>query len=223
MSQVLSKKNAALRALNWIQPDQVVGIGTGSTVNALIELLPSIRSKLHVTVSSSEESTRRLKTLGIPVVSLAEVDGIDVYIDGADEVNAHFQMIKGGGGALTREKILASASRRIVCIVDESKYVDVLGKFPLPVEVIPMAKSVVARALIKLGGQPVLREGFTTDNGNLILDVHHLSMLDPVALETAINQIPGVVCNGIFALRPADVLIIGHDKGAEVKERLQKI
>ena len=191
----------------------MVGVGTGSTVNFFIDALAGIKGDIAGAVSSSEASTRRLRDHGIRVLDLNEVGDIPVYVDGADEANRHLQLIKGGGGALTREKIVAAAARRFVCIADESKLVDVLGEFPLPVEVIPMARSFVARQLVKLGGRPELRQGVTTDNGNLILDVRGLSIAEPIALEREINDIPGVVTNGIFALRPADVLLLGGAAG----------
>ena len=192
-------------------------MGTGSTVNHLIEALPTVKNKIEAVTSSSEASTKLLEEKGFRVDDLSSVGSPDVYIDGADEITEHFHMIKGGGGALTREKIIAEASRKFVCIIDGSKLVDLLGKFPLPVEVIPMAKSLVARELTKLGGLPELRHDFVTDNGNLILDVHNLRILDPVDIESQINNIPGVVTNGIFAKRSADVMIIGNESGPEIK------
>ncbi|MGH8278066.1 MAG: ribose-5-phosphate isomerase RpiA [Gammaproteobacteria bacterium] len=215
MSIDSNKQRAALAALEWLGDAKIIGVGTGSTVNHFIEALPTIRSRVEGAVSSSEASSRRLKALGIPVVDLNAADELPVYVDGADQANRHLQLIKGGGGALTREKILAAVSRQFVCIVDESKLTDVLGSFPLPVEVIPMARSFVARELVKLGGLPDWRQGFVTDNGNHILDVHNLRILDPLALEATINQIPGVVTVGIFARRPADVLLVGHAGGVE--------
>src|SRR5512140_3040455 len=185
------KKAAAEAALAYVEDDTVVGVGTGSTVNYFIDALASRRARIEATVASSEASAKRLRDLHIPVVELNDTDGCDIYVDGADEVTEHLAMIKGGGGALTREKIVAQASRRFVCIADASKLVPVLGKFPLPVEVIPMARSLVARQLVKLGGRPVLREGVVTDNGNVILDVHGLAILDPAALESELNQMPG--------------------------------
>ncbi|HWP00440.1 MAG TPA: ribose-5-phosphate isomerase RpiA [Methylococcus sp.] len=213
MTQDELKIRVAAAALDYIQGVSVLGVGTGSTVNHFIDLLASRKGEIEGAVSSSAMTSERLKRIGIPVLDLNSVGTLDVYVDGADEVNAHKQMIKGGGGALTREKIVAAASRKFVCIVDESKYVDVLGRFPLPVEVIPMARSYVARQLVKLGGQPVLRENFVTDNGNLILDVHNLSILNPPELESRINDIAGVVANGIFALRPADIVLLGSTSG----------
>ena len=211
------KKQAALKSLEFIDDDCVLGVGTGSTVNHLIEALPRVKNKIASVTSSSEASTKLLEEYGFRVDDLSSVGSPDLYIDGADEITKHFHMIKGGGGALTREKIIAEASRKFVCIIDGSKLVDLLGKFPLPVEVIPMAKSLVARELTKLGGLPELRHDFVTDNGNLILDVHNLRILDPVDIESQINNIPGVVTNGIFAKRSADAMIIGNEKGPEVQ------
>jgi len=219
MSTDTRKQLAAEAALEYIQDDMVVGVGTGSTVNYFIDGLAARKLRIKGAVSSSEASTARLKKHGIEVLDLNSAGDLSVYIDGADETDEHLRLIKGGGGALTREKIVAAAAQRFVCIVDDTKLVKVLGKFPLPVEVIPMARSYVARQLVKLGGQPVLRSGFTTDNGNVILDVHHLTILDPVALETEINQITGVVCVGLFARRSADVLIIGSDTGTKTIKR----
>jgi len=209
------KKAAAKAALEYVEAGSVIGIGTGSTANHFIDLLAGIKGKLEGTVASSVASAERLKKHGIPVYDLNAVGDLSLYVDGADESNRHLHLVKGGGGALTREKIVAAASRKFVCIADESKLVDVLGKFPLPVEVIPMARSYVARQLVKLGGQPVLREGFTTDNGNVILDVHNLQILNPVELEQKLNNVVGVVTNGLFAMRPADVLILGTPSGAK--------
>ena len=210
------KRRAAEAALAYVPEGCVLGVGTGSTVNHFIAALARRRVPLAGAVSSSESSTRLLREARIEVLDLNSAGDLELYVDGADEATRHLQLIKGGGAALTREKIVAAAARRFICIVDRSKLVDVLGRFPLPVEVIPMARSYVARQLVKLGGQPVLREGVTTDNGNTILDVHNLSIVDPVALETAINQIAGVVCNGLFARRGADLLLVGDDAGVEV-------
>ena len=207
------KKAAAEAALAYVEDDAVVGVGTGSTVNFFIDALAGRRARIKTTVASSEASAARLRSLHIPVSELNDVDGCDVYVDGADEVTEHLAMIKGGGAALTREKIVAQASRKFVCIADQSKLVPVLGKFPLPVEVIPMARSFVARQLVKLGGMPELRQGVTTDNGNVILDVRNLQILKPVELETEINMIPGVVTNGLFARRPADILLLAGTEG----------
>jgi ribose 5-phosphate isomerase A len=216
MSSDQQKQRAAEAALAYVPEGCVLGVGTGSTVNHFIAALARRRIPLAGAVSSSEASTRLLREARIDVLDLNSAGDLELYVDGADEATRHLQLIKGGGAALTREKIVAAASRRFVCIVDQSKVVDVLGRFPLPVEVIPMARSYVARQLVKLGGQPVLREGVTTDNGNAILDVHNLAIVDPLALETEINQIAGVVCNGLFARRRADVLLIGATSGVEV-------
>jgi len=207
------KRDAAVAALAYVSEDSVIGVGTGSTVNHFIAALGRAAFRVRAAVSSSEASTRLLRAAGIDVVELNSTGDLDLYVDGADEATRHLALIKGGGAALTREKIVAAASRKFVCIVDDSKIVDVLGKFPLPVEVIPMARSYVARQLVKLGGQPVFREGVVTDNGNAILDVHHLDITDPARLETEINQIAGVVANGLFARRRADVLLVGSDTG----------
>ena len=214
------KKAAAEAALQYVLDDSVVGVGTGSTVNFFIDALASRRARIKSAVASSEASAKRLRELKIPVVELNDTDGCDIYVDGADEVTEHLAMIKGGGGALTREKIVASASRKFVCIADAGKLVGVLGNFPLPVEVIPMARSLVARRLVKLtGGVPELRQGVTTDNGNVIIDVRGLSIVKPMELERDIGLIAGVVENGIFALRPADVLLLGTDQGVRTINR----
>jgi ribose 5-phosphate isomerase A len=215
MTQDEMKKAAAQAALDYVETGSIIGIGTGSTANHFIDLLAGIKGKIEGTVASSVASAERLKKHGIPVFDLNAVGDLSLYVDGADESSRHLHLIKGGGGALTREKIVAAASKKFVCIADESKLVDVLGKFPLPVEVIPMARSYVARQIVKLGGQPVLREGFTTDNGNVILDVHNLKIMNPVELEGKLNNIVGVVTNGLFAMRPADVLILGTPNGAK--------
>ena len=208
------KRIAAEAAVDHVKPDSIIGVGTGSTVNHFIDLLAAkMARQVKAAVSSSEASSERLRGHGIKVVDLNEIGKLDLYVDGADESNAQLQLIKGGGGALTREKIVAAASREFVCIADDSKLVDVLGRFPLPVEVIPMARELVADALRALGGEPRLRDGTITDNGNHILDLHGLAINDAVELETRINQITGVVCNGLFAHRPADVLILGTDDG----------
>ena len=219
MDQNAQKKAAAEAALQYVEDDAMVGVGSGSTVNFFIDALASRRARIEGAVPSSEASAKRLRDAGIAVVDLNNTDGCDVCVDGADEVTEHLAMIKGGGGALTREKIVAQASRRLVCIADASKLVGVLGKFPLPVEVIPMARSFVARELAKLGGIPELRAGFTTDNGNLILDVRGLTILNPVALEETLNHIPGIVTNGLFARRPADVLLLATDQGVRTLNR----
>lgn len=213
------KKAAAEAALQYVRDDTVVGVGTGSTVNYFIDALAARKARIEATVASSEASAKRLRDLRIPVRELNDTDGCDLYVDGADEITEHLACIKGGGAALTREKIVAQASRTFVCIADASKLVPVLGKFPLPVEVIPMARSFVARELVKLGGMPELRQNVTTDNGNVILDVRGLTILNPVELETQINMIPGVVANGIFARRPADVLLLAAPEGVKTFKR----
>ena len=213
MNQDAMKKAAAEAAIEYVEYEMIVGIGTGSTANHFIDLLAKIKGKIDGTVASSEASAERLRGHGIPVMDLNQAGELSLYVDGADESNKHLHLIKGGGGALTREKIVAGASEKFICIADETKLVSVLGKFPLPVEVIPMAQSFVARQMVKLGGTPELREGFTTDNGNIILDVHNLEIMQPEKLETQINMIPGVVTVGIFAHRPADVLILGGESG----------
>ncbi len=213
MNQDQAKKEAARAALKYLEPGAVLGVGTGSTVNHFIDLLADRRDDVRAAVSSSEESTRRLKAIDIEVIDLNEAGALSLYVDGADESNRFLQLIKGGGGALTREKILAGASKTFICIADESKLVPALGKFPLPIEVLPMARSFVARKMVALGGSPELRHGFTSDNGNPILDIHGLSIEKPLELETKINQIPGVVSVGLFAHRPADLLILGGPAG----------
>ncbi|RLA02732.1 MAG: ribose 5-phosphate isomerase A [Gammaproteobacteria bacterium] len=215
MSADNEKKVAAIEAVKYIEENTIVGVGTGSTVNYFIDALESIKHLLEGAVSSSIASTQRLEAMGIRVFDLNSVDNIPVYVDGADEADAGLNLIKGGGGALTREKIIAAVAEKFVCIADHSKLVPVMGTFPLPVEVIPMARSHVARELVKLSGDPVYREGFVTDNGNLILDVHNLTIDDPEMLETAINQITGVVTNGLFSHRGADLLLLG--KGSQVE------
>lgn len=215
MNQDELKRQAAEAALEYLPDSGILGIGTGSTVNHFIDLLADYKNRFDGAVSSSEASTDRLKKIGIQVLDLNAAGELEIYVDGADESNHQLHLIKGGGGALTREKIIAAASKKFVCIADESKLVHVMGKFPLPVEVIPMARSYVARELVKLGGTPVWRENFITDNGNLILDIHNLEIMEPVKLETTINQITGVVTVGIFGHRPADVLILGTPDGAK--------
>ncbi|MEJ2439853.1 MAG: ribose-5-phosphate isomerase RpiA [Gammaproteobacteria bacterium] len=215
MTQDEMKQAVARAAIEYVESGTIIGIGTGSTANFFIDELAKIKGQVEGAVASSVASADRLRGHGIPVLDLNSVDELSVYVDGADESNKHLHLIKGGGGALTREKIVAAASRKFVCIADESKLVDVLGTFPLPVEVIPMARSYVAREIVKLGGQPVLREGFTTDNGNIILDVHNLQIMEPVKLEQELNQITGVVTNGLFAQRPADVLLLGTRDGVK--------
>lgn len=216
MTQDEMKKAAAIKALEFIENDTIVGVGTGSTVNYFIDALATIKNKITGAVSSSDESTKRLQSHGIEVFDLNSIDVLDVYVDGADEITKHKAMIKGGGAALTREKIVAAVAKQFICIADESKQVNVLGNFPLPVEVIPMARSYVARELVKLGGDPVYRQGVITDNGNVILDVHNLEIIDPKALEVQINALVGVVTNGLFAHRGADVLVLGSESGVSV-------
>ena len=207
------KREAAQASMRYVRDGMIVGVGTGSTVNHFIDALAGWRDRIAGAVSSSEASSKRLMAAGIEVHDLNTTGELELYVDGADEATRHLTLIKGGGAALTREKVVAAASRQFVCIIDDSKLVDVLGRFPLPVEVIPMARSYVARRLLLLGGQPVLREGVQTDNGNVILDVHNLDIVDPRSLETAINQIAGVVTVGLFAHRPADVLLVAGDRG----------
>ena len=216
MSADNEKKLAANAAIKYIEENTIVGVGTGSTVNHFIDALAPIKHLLEGAVSSSEASTQRLKAMGIPVFDLNSVDHIPVYVDGADECDADLNLIKGGGGALTREKIIAAVADKFICIADHSKLVSVLGTFPLPVEVIPMARSYVAREIVKLNGDPVYRENFVTDNGNIILDVYNLQINDPGVLEFAINQITGVVTNGLFSHRPADILLVGKDDSVEI-------
>lgn len=215
MTQDEMKRKAAEAAMEYVVEDEVIGVGTGSTVNHFIDCLADIKGKIQGAVSSSEASTKLMKERGIQVLDLNEVDYIPVYVDGADESNHNLSLIKGGGGALTREKIIAGASEKFVCIADESKLVDILGTFPLPVEVIPMARSFIARKLVALGGRPVWRENFITDNGNLILDVHDMDIMEPIKMENEINSWPGVVTCGLFANRGADVLILGTPEGAK--------
>jgi ribose 5-phosphate isomerase A len=213
MSQDNLKQQAAQAALDYVTHQAIVGVGTGSTANFFVAELAKIKHKLDGCVASSEKTATLLKQSGIHVFDLNSVSDLPIYVDGADEITQHLHMIKGGGGALTREKIIAAVATKFICIADESKLVDVLGKFPLPVEVIPMARSHVGREMVRLGGSPALREGFKTDNGNLIIDVHDLNMSNPVELESTINQIPGVVTCGIFARRSADVLLLGTANG----------
>lgn len=215
MNQDEMKKAVAAAAIEYIKPGMIVGVGTGSTANYFIDELARIKGQIETTVASSEASAERLKSHGIPVEDLNMVNEIAVYVDGADESNKYLHLVKGGGGALTREKIVAAVAKQFVCIADETKLVDILGKFPLPVEVIPMARSYVARELVKMGGQPVYREGFVTDNGNVILDVHGLQIMNPVEMENTLNGIVGVVTNGLFAARPADVLLLGTQEGVK--------
>ncbi len=213
MDATEKKRAAARAAMELIQPGSTLGVGTGSTVNCLIEILPEIRGQIDRVVSSSKASTTLLEAQGFEVSTLNETGDIDIYIDGADESNKHLQLIKGGGGALTREKVLAAAARRFVCIVDDSKLVGMLGGFPLPIEVLPMAQELVSRRMLKMRGHPIWREGFVTDNGNHILDIHNLQIANPIDMEARINRIPGVVTVGLFADRPADILLIADDSG----------
>ena len=214
MTQDEMKQAVAKAAIEYVEAGTIVGVGTGSTANFFIDELAKIKHKIEGTVASSEASAERLKGHGIEVFDLNSVSEIAVYVDGADESNKFLHLVKGGGGALTREKIVAAASKKFVCIADESKLVDVMGQFPLPIEVIPMARSLVAREIIKqIGGEPVLREGFTTDNGNIILDVHNLDIMEPTKIEQILNNITGVVTNGLFAIKPANVLLLGTQDG----------
>ena len=219
MTQDELKQAVAREAIKHVVEDAVIGVGTGSTADLYVDELAKMRNRIAGAVASSERSAERLKGRGIRVMDLNSVNELPVYIDGADEITEHLAMIKGGGGALTREKIVAAVAKKFVCIADESKLVPVLGKFPLPVEVIPMARAYVARQMVKLGGQPKLREGFATDNGNIVLDVWGLSVLNPVELETAVNNIAGVVANGLFARRGADVLLLGTNMGVRTIAR----
>jgi len=220
MTQDEKKQAVARAALEFVQIGTIVGVGSGSTANYFIDALAGIKHKVDGAIASSEESARRLRAHGITVMDLNSVSELAVYVDGADETTRHLCLVKGGGGALTREKIVAAVATRFVCVVDDSKLVDRLGAFPVPIEVIPMARSYVARRIVRIGGHPELREGFTTDNGNVILDVHNFDILDPPKVESDLNQITGVVCNGLFARRPADVLLIGRDSGVETMKAL---
>ncbi len=214
MTQDEMKKAAAAAALEYVESGMVVGIGTGSTANHFIDLLAEIKHKIDATVASSIASEERLKAHGIRVLDLNSAGALSLYVDGADESNKRLHLIKGGGGALTREKIVAAASEKFVCIADDTKLVDTLGKFPLPVEVIPMAQSYIGREIVKMGGTPTLREGFTTDNGNIIIDIHGMEITDAIQMEADFNKLAGVVTVGLFAARPADVLILGTPEGA---------
>ncbi len=213
MNQDDKKRAAAQAALAYVEDGTAIGVGTGSTVNYFIEGLAALKNRIEGAVSSSQATTELLENAGIPVLELNSTGDLELYVDGADEANKHMHLIKGGGGALTREKIVASASRRFVCIIDDSKFVGMLGKFPVPVEVIPMAQAYVGRQMIKAGGQPVWRQNFVTDNGNHILDVHNLQIINPVEMENRFNQLAGVVTVGLFANRPADIIIICDDTG----------
>ena len=213
MTQDEKKRAVAKAALSYVYPNSIIGVGTGSTVNYFIDGLADIREDIRAAVSSSEQSTKKLQELGIEVLDLNSVGNIEIYVDGADEITEHKHMIKGGGAALTREKIVAAVADKFICIIDDTKQVPMLGKFPLPVEVSPMARSYVARELLKLGGDPVYREGVVTDNGNVIIDVHNLKIMDPVELETKIDGIVGVVTNGLFAKRGANTVLVGTDEG----------
>jgi len=215
MSQDELKRAVALKAIEYVVEDKIVGVGTGSTANFFIDALAEIKHKIEGAVASSEATAQRLKKHGIPVFDLNSVSELPVYVDGADEADSYLALVKGGGGALTREKIVAAVADKFICIADESKWVNVLGKFPLPVEVIPMARSYVAREIVKLGGDPVYREGVVTDNGNIILDVHNLVIAEPIKLEQQLNNIVGVVTNGLFAARGADVLLLGTKDGVK--------
>ncbi len=216
MTQDELKQNVAKVALEYVEENSIIGVGTGSTINHFIDFLGQIKSNIKGAVASSLATEKRLKEKGIPIIESNMVDDLPLYIDGADAYNLHRQLVKGGGGALTREKILASASKQFICIVDESKKVDVLGEFPIAVEVLPFARSFVAREIIKIGGNPIYRQDFKTDNGNIILDVHNLTLTDPLKIEHTLNNIPGVLCNGIFAERRADMVLVASEKGMKV-------
>lgn len=213
------RKAAALESMQYIKNIDVIGVGTGSTINYFIDALAEKKHQIAGAVASSVATEKRLKERGIPIIDLNSVSNLEIYIDGADEFNEHFYLIKGGGGALTREKIIAAAAKRFICIVDESKRVDVLGKFPLSIEVIPMARSFVAREIVKFEGDPVYRQGFITDNNNVILDVHNLNIVDPIKLEETLNNLPGVITNGLFARRPADILLVGTSGGVRLYQK----
>lgn len=223
MSVVLSadalKRAVAQAAIAYVQPGEILGVGTGSTANAFIDALATVKGKVRAAVASSEATRARLEAIGIEVVDLNQVDRISVYVDGADEITPALAMIKGGGGALTREKIVAALADKFICIADASKWVTTLGTFPLPIEVIPMARSMIARELVRMGGSPVYRTGFVTDNGNVILDTYGLHISDPVALEQRLNNLTGVVTNGLFAARPADILLLGSAEGVQTHHR----
>lgn len=216
MTQDDKKKAAAYAALEYVQANSIIGVGTGSTVTHFIDALATVKHKIDGAVSSSDDSTKKLRAYGIEVLDLNSVDKLSIYVDGADEINSFNHMIKGGGAALTREKIISAVADKFICIVDDTKNVETLGEFPLPVEVIPMARSYVARELLKLGGRPVYRQGVVTDNGNIIIDVHGLQIAEPIKLEAQINEIVGVVTNGLFAKRAANVVLVGTDDGVNV-------
>lgn len=213
------KRAVAEAAIAYVQPGEILGVGTGSTANAFIDALAKIKGRVKAAVASSEATRERLQAIGIEVVNLNDVDRISIYVDGADEITPALAMIKGGGGALTREKIVAALADKFICIADASKWVTTLGKFPLPIEVIPMARSMIARELVKMGGSPVYRTGFVTDNGNVILDTYGLQISDPVGFEQRLNNLTGVVTNGLFAARPADILLLGTGRGVETHRR----
>ena len=213
------KRAVAEAAIAYVQPGEILGVGTGSTANAFIDALSSVKGRVKAAVASSESTRERLQAIGIEVVDLNQVDRISVYVDGADEITPALAMIKGGGGALTREKIVAALADKFICIADASKWVTTLGTFPLPIEVIPMARSMIARELVKMGGSPVYRTGFVTDNGNVILDTYGLHISDPIELEQRLNNLTGVVTNGLFAARPADVLLLGTADGVQTYHR----
>lgn len=215
MNQEQLKQKVAMAALDYIEPGMILGVGSGSTVNCFIDALKTVKNKIEAAVASSIATEKKLKALSIPIIDLNSAGELSLYIDGADEINPYKQMVKGGGGALTREKIIAAAAKKFVCIVDQSKRVDILGEFPVAIEVLPMARSYVARQIVKLGGDPEYRQGFVTDNGNVILDVHNLKILNPVELEEKLNNITGVVMNGIFAKRAADIVLIASDSGVK--------
>lgn len=217
--QDIYKKAAALESIQYIKNIDVIGVGAGSTVNYFIDALSEKKHQIEGVVASSVETEKHLKERGIPIIDLNSISNLEVYIDGADEFNEHFYLIKGGGGALTREKIIAAAAKQFICIVDESKRVDVLGKFPLPIEVIRMARSFVAREIVKLDGNPVYRQGFITDDNNVILDVYNLNIVDPIKLEETLNNLPGVIANGLFARRSADILLVGAFGGVQLHQK----
>jgi len=219
MDQGEKKRLVALEALKYLQFDTILGVGTGSTVNCFIDELPAYRDRIQAIAVSSVATESRLKALGFEISELSRTGDVDLYVDGADEANKHFQLIKGGGGALTREKIIAAASRKFICLIDDTKWVNLLGSFPLPLEVIPMAESYVARQIVKIGGQPEHRHEFITDNGNHILDIHNLHIPNAVEMESRLNQIPGVVTVGLFAQRPADVILMADDSGVTAMQQ----